>query len=369
MASAETRKIRRQTDASLQLMKQQQAYSLEQMAYQQQLNREQYDYEYDKESPASMVQRFKEAGLNSGLMYGQGAGSGMQGSVGTVSSSGTPSGGMPSGYGVPAGASIASAAGQVMTQIAGLEKLRADTQVSRSEAGYYNALTDQVYGNTKPQQVDMQLKSYNMKLYDSYVSLNRQLEGESSARERVQGLTADLLGFEKEAQEKVYTIKSTDPNGNPIAFQLAGKFISVYGEALEVGRDLTNLHLDGKVLSNYQREVDASIAETLANAFNLRQVGSINEAKKYMEVFRTNVLLYLQENSGTVGESVKKELEAGIERLDRYMNKEFDGSTTEWLMGCMQAISGGAITAGAVMAAGRGNQRSIAINNSMPLRK
>lgn len=55
------------------------------MQEQARINKEQYDYQYDKTSPETMVQLYRNAGLNPGLMYSGNAGSGVRASMGSSS--------------------------------------------------------------------------------------------------------------------------------------------------------------------------------------------------------------------------------------------------------------------------------------------
>lgn len=128
-----------QQEHALEQMEVQHGYNLAYMAEQQRINKEQYDYEYRMESPQARVQQLKKAGLNEGLMYGAG-GSGMQGSVGTVSA---PSSSTPGASNGSAG-SHAGASYDFGSALA----LASDIERKQSESDYFDALANKVRSET-----------------------------------------------------------------------------------------------------------------------------------------------------------------------------------------------------------------------------
>lgn len=66
-------------------LKRQMKYQKEGLRFQQQLAHENYDYQYDKTKPSTMVELYRDAGLNPGLMYSGNAGSGLHASMGSSS--------------------------------------------------------------------------------------------------------------------------------------------------------------------------------------------------------------------------------------------------------------------------------------------
>lgn len=94
------------------------------MQEQSRLNRENYDYQFDKTSPANMVQLYRNAGLNPGLMYSGNAGSGVRANMGTSSTG-----------------SLSPFNGQAFTDptmIASIQNTQADTNLKDSTADLTN---------------------------------------------------------------------------------------------------------------------------------------------------------------------------------------------------------------------------------------
>lgn len=111
------------------------------MQEQNRINRENYDYQFDKTSPANMVQLYRDAGLNPGLMYSGNAGSGVRASMGSSSIG-----------------SLSPYNGGVMTDpsmIANIENIKADTSLKKSSSN----LTDEKVASEKLEQVNKDLES------------------------------------------------------------------------------------------------------------------------------------------------------------------------------------------------------------------
>lgn len=116
------------------------------MQEQARINKDQYDYQYDKTSPETMVQLYRNAGLNPGLMYSGNAGSGVRASMGS-SSTGSLS---------PYGGSVQTDP----TMSSTIANIEADTDLKSSAAD----LNDEKTKTEKLEQINKEIESVQRRL-------------------------------------------------------------------------------------------------------------------------------------------------------------------------------------------------------------
>lgn len=241
------------------------------------LNREQYDYEYMKESPSARVAQYQQAGLNPALMYSNGV-AGMQGSVSGVSGS---------SVGIPN-----------LSNLFDISENMLNISSSREKEG-----------DTEPSRVDMNLKESRAKLLES-------LKGHEDIKAGISKATKDAL-------DNTYSFTITNADGSTTNVQVAGKYMDMVKKLESYKSDLVGNSKAEYELTKWKEYFDSKVAISNATATKEQANAFVAELDK---------LVADQLNKEGIYDDAKRaELTKAIEECRRYMAKEFDGSTTEFI--------------------------------------
>ena len=237
------------------------------------LNRAQYDYEYEKESPARRMQQYMEAGLNPALMYSNGV-AGMQGSVSGVSGS---------SVGIPNLSNLFD----MSESINAMDKL----------------------GLTEPAKVSMDLDKQRANLFKS-------LKGHEDIKAGISQATKDAL-------DGSYSFTVTNSDGSTSTVEVAGKFVEMARKIESYKKDLLGNDKAQYELSKWREYFDAQVSISNATATKAQADAFVAELdRKVVEQL---------ENDGIYSQSKRAELLKSLEQCRRYMEREFEGSTTEFI--------------------------------------
>lgn len=300
-------------------------YFKKKMNFQNDMAIDNWNRENEYNSPTAQVERLKEAGLAPEMAYdGAGGASGVSADLGGAQ----PSGGAPN-----------SSMSVSPLDAAGIQSTLSDARLKDAQAQWYLKHTD--------------TENFVQDALESETRVRNATEWLITQQATNERLKSDLLTCERDmnfamrsAMAQRYKVKFYDDKGNPLDFEGNSYEIKAFSSVLSTTMNALNLYKDQKTLNQWFQGVSEQLqylGQMIRIAKGQAGIVEIEEelaekAKEYRE------------------KTTKEEWKRFEEYVRRYMNKEFDGSTTEWLMSCVNGtanlINAGANAYGAAMTGG-----------------
>jgi len=204
----------------------------------------------------------------------------------------------------------------------------ADARLKGAQAAYYESEAAKNRNETPGAQAETSFKNASAAATSAQAEYYRQKKLTEEQNTDLTKIHAALDNLTLKLKESPVLVPDGKGNTNSYPYYVAEGLVKVaeYGRILA---DTRSIELKNSKFPEYAQafidQLNASAKEKLQNA-------SITEAKQFAIDANNEILKGLKE-SGTLKKSAEKEFEAKIEKFNRYIQHEFDGSTSEfWSM-------------------------------------
>lgn len=294
-------------------------YYKKKMNYQNDLSIKNWQMQNEYNSPSAQVERLKEANLAPEQAYsGNAAASGISADL----SGPTPSGGAPNMGGAPPMSPI---------DLASIKNTLADASLKSAQAKFYEKHT-----NTE---------DFVQNVLQSQEQVNQATHWLITQQTTTEKLKDDLLEFEKQmrnfqlsALSQRYKVPFYNDKGERVDAEYSGFELPVVQSAFSAAIASANAFKEGDTVKHWFETFGYAIQQMAATVRIMKGQAGITELEESFQ-------RYISE---TRKKTADKEWQKFEEYVRRYLNKEFDGSTTDWML---QLIKGGSQIVGTGLSA------------------